>query len=223
MRTSLILSHDPQLEHHRVLAGLLPEILQDLGYAPKFRSFVTGAAPREYSDLLLVMGSFDSTLNLQLPWLAAERQYIRKHLDTGSPAIGICFGGQLLAELHGGEVTNAAAAEYGFISVDPTIGSFIEAGPWPSFHYQAFSLPQGAALLAETPFANQAFLIERTMGLQFHPELTVAAAEVLLATDPTMLNTEESRQFLSMLASQQDELYERTKRMILDFLTTIDR
>lgn len=223
MRTSVILSHDPQSEHHRVLAGQLPRILQELGYTPQFRSFVAGRAPNEYSDLLLVMGSFESTLNPQLPWLDAERNYVREHVAAGRPVVGICFGGQLLAELHGGTVSNAAAAEYGFITVEPTHGSFVEAGPWPSFHYQAFSLPPGAALLAATDFANQAFLAGRSLGLQFHPELTVPAAQILLSTDPTMLNTEESKKFLDLLASQQVELFGRTLRMLEAFLTIIER
>lgn len=123
--------------------------------------------------------------------------------------------------MYGASAQDAVAAEYGFITVDPAPDSFVDEGPSPSFHYQCFSLPPEAKLLARTDFANQAFLKDRTLGVQFHPELTVAPAEILLSTDPTMLNTEESKQFLNRLDSQQDELYGRTKNLLRRFLESV--
>ena len=46
------------------------------------------------------------------------------------------------------------------------------AGPWLSWHYDRFALPEGAVELARTPAAIQAFRHGRHLGVQFHPEST---------------------------------------------------
>jgi hypothetical protein len=40
------------------------------------------------------------------------------------------------------------------------------------WHYDTFTLPPGAALLAESPAGPQVFALRRSLGVQFHPEVT---------------------------------------------------
>ena len=56
-------------------------------------------------DLLIVLGGPMSVHDEgELPWLKAEKQLIRKSLDAGKRILGICLGGQLLAQAMGAEV-----------------------------------------------------------------------------------------------------------------------
>jgi GMP synthase-like glutamine amidotransferase len=40
------------------------------------------------------------------------------------------------------------------------------------WHYDRFSVPSGATVLAESPVGPQAMVCGRTLGVQFHPEAT---------------------------------------------------
>lgn len=105
-------------------------------------------------------------------WILDEISFARSAISLGVPALGICFGGQMLATAIGGSVSPSPAPEIGWISVSGDPSAMIEAGPWFSWHYDRFTLPAGVAALARTPVADQAFLTGRTLGLQFHPEVT---------------------------------------------------
>ena len=54
-------------------------------------------------------------------------------------------------------------------SHDPEL---VSQGPWFQWHFDSFSTPPGALLIAETDAGPQAFVSGRNLGVQFHPEVT---------------------------------------------------
>lgn len=104
-------------------------------------------------------------------WLLPEIDWLRDAVDRGMPVLGICFGGQLVARAMGGSVAPAPRAEIGWTSIWSDQPSLVGAGPWFQFHYDRWVVPPGAVEVARTPAASQAFTIERTLAVQFHPEL----------------------------------------------------
>ena len=104
-------------------------------------------------------------------WLLPEIVWLRDAVDRGMPVLGICFGGQLVARAMGGSVAPAPRAEIGWTSIWSDQPSLVGAGPWFQFHYDRWVVPPGAVEVARTPAASQAFTIERTLAVQFHPEL----------------------------------------------------
>ena len=46
------------------------------------------------------------------------------------------------------------------------------AGPWLQWHHDTFTPPAGATVLADSPAGPQAYTIGRSLGVQFHPEVT---------------------------------------------------
>jgi GMP synthase-like glutamine amidotransferase len=110
--------------------------------------------------------------------ISAEQDLIRQALKDGIPVLGICFGGQQLATALGGTVTNAQSPEIGWFrvkNVPETADSApkcLTEGPWMQWHYDRFSVPSGATVLAESPVGPQAIMCGRALGLQFHPEAT---------------------------------------------------
>jgi hypothetical protein len=48
----------------------------------------------------------------------------------------------------------------------------VSEGPWFQWHFDTFSTPPGATLVAETDAGPQAYVHGRHLGVQFHPEVT---------------------------------------------------
>ncbi len=65
------------------------------------------------------------------PWLKIEKRWIRRYLAAGKPAIGLCLGGQLIANALGAAVSRNRYQELGWSTVQrvPNL-------PKESFYYQ---------------------------------------------------------------------------------------
>lgn len=97
---------------------------------------------------------------------------VRAAHDAGTPVLGMCFGGQVLSTALGGTVTRIDSPEFGWRTVEAVAGAPIPSGPWFQWHFDAFTVPDGAVELARNDFGPQAFRIGRSLGTQFHPEVT---------------------------------------------------
>src|SRR5471030_3022431 len=66
-------------------------------------------------DLLLVMGGEMNIYQYRdWPWLKPESAIIRSTLEQGKPVVGICLGGQLIADALGTQVVQNAEIELGW-------------------------------------------------------------------------------------------------------------
>lgn len=127
--------------------------------------------PRDY-DLIVSLGSEHTAYDDAIPWLGLERRLLAEAAAADVAVLGICFGSQLLARALGGEAMRAAHAEIGWVEIDTLEPSLVGPGPWMQWHYDTFTVPPGATRLAESPAGPQAFALGRSLGLQFHPEVT---------------------------------------------------
>jgi GMP synthase-like glutamine amidotransferase len=132
--------------------------------------------PRDYS-LIVSLGSEFAAFDDAVPWLEREQELFREAHDAGVPHLGICFGGQLLARTLGGESFRGSQSEIGWLPTRTKEPGLISEGPWFQWHFDTFTPPPGATLLAETDAGPQAFVVGRSMGVQFHPEVTPAIME----------------------------------------------
>jgi GMP synthase (glutamine-hydrolysing) len=98
------------------------------------------------------------------------------------PVLGICYGAQLMAHTHGGEVVPSRIREYGrarLSRVDTHTGLLKELTPesvvWMSHGDTIARVPDAFEVIASTPtVAVAAFKVrdQQTYGIQFHPEVT---------------------------------------------------
>ena len=134
--------------------------------------------PRDY-DVVVPMGAPWSVYDEVSigSWIVDELAFLRAAHGFGVPVFGICFGGQALASALGGGVEPAAEPELGWTAIETDDPDLVEGGPWFQFHHDRWRLPPGAVEIARTPLASQAFVIGRSMAVQFHPELTVATLQ----------------------------------------------
>lgn len=104
-------------------------------------------------------------------WLEPELEWIRAAIESGKPVLGICFGGQLIARAMGGTVAKGPKFEVGWTSIWSDEPYLVSNGPWFQYHYDRWTLPEGAREIARNPVASQAFVINKALALQFHPEM----------------------------------------------------
>lgn len=139
--------------------------------------------PGEFDMLVIMGGPMSVHMELEHPWLAEEKAFIRAAVAAGKLVLGVCLGAQLLAETLGGEVHPGEQPEIGWYPVTLTtegVGSRV-FGRLPvrfdtlHWHGDTFTLPPGARCTASSALTpNQAFEADggRLVGLQFHLEAT---------------------------------------------------
>jgi GMP synthase-like glutamine amidotransferase len=136
------------------------------------------ASAGEFSGLAFMGGPM--SVNDDLPWIPGVLRLIRAALEQQVPVLGHCLGAQLMSKALGGTVGASPQKEIGWGRVD--IADNEQARAWYgdtrgflAFHWhgEAFSIPPGAARIASSPHCdNQAFVLDRHLGMQFHVEMT---------------------------------------------------
>lgn len=177
------MSPDPQIEPLRALViqheqptpgGYVLSWLEDRGAQHDvYRIDVAprDLDPRDYS-MIVSLGSEFAAFDDTVPWLEREKRLLRDAVDADVPVLGICFGGQLLARVLGGRSFRGKLSEIGWLPVRSQDDRLVPVGPWFQWHFDTFTAPPGARLIADSPVGPQAYTIGRSLGLQFHPEVT---------------------------------------------------
>jgi GMP synthase-like glutamine amidotransferase len=198
---------------------------------------VTFPSPSAY-DAVVFFGAVWSVYDTAtIPWVCDEIEYARSLIALGVPALGICFGGQLLAAAVGGRVERAPIPEIGWLSVasgtsaEPGLVNtglvntgLIDAGPWLSWHFDRFTVPARVPVVARTALANQAFVSGRTLGLQFHPEVTDAVLESWLGSEDAARLTEtgvDPQALIDQARTLADGAAARAHRLVRRFVSDV--
>jgi GMP synthase (glutamine-hydrolysing) len=138
-------------------------------------------APGE-ADAILSLGGDQSVRDIdKYDYLQAEAEYLREEAERGTPILGVCLGGQLLAHALGGTVDRLPQRIVQWAPVeklpeaegDPVIG--VLPDPVHALHWNedGFTVPPGAVelLTRVVPEGAEAFRWgESAWGIQFHPE-----------------------------------------------------
>src|SRR5256714_6657561 len=127
--------------------------------------------PRDY-QLIVSLGSEFAAFDDSIPFIQREIQLLHEAAAHDVPVLGLCFGGQLMARALGGKSFRAERAEIGWLPLRTDDPQLIADGPWFQWHFDTFTLPPGAKLLAETDVGPQAYVVGRTLGHQVHPVCT---------------------------------------------------
>lgn len=132
--------------------------------------------PREYT-MIVSLGSDLAAYDDSIPWLEEERELLQEATRADVPVLGICFGAQLLARVLGGSAFRSAVPEIGWRRLDSRDQAVISAGPWFQWHSDTFGPPPDSQLLADSAAGPQAYRRGRSLGVQFHPEVTPQIVE----------------------------------------------
>lgn len=156
--------------------------LEDAGYDFRYSDVAEpdfcGGDPLDPGLLVVLGGPVGAYDDAAYPFVAAEREFIRKRLAAGRPTLGICLGAQFIASALGARVYPTGTKEIGFAPLRlTTTGArgplrHLAGVPVLHWHGDTYDLPEGAVNLASTALVeNQGFAIGRNvLGLQFHAE-----------------------------------------------------
>jgi GMP synthase (glutamine-hydrolysing) len=133
------------------------------------------------ADAILSLGGDQSVRDIaRYDYLQAEAELLRDEAERGTPILGVCLGGQLLAHALGGTVDRlpkrivkwAEVEKLPAASGDPVIGPLPD--PVRALHWNedGFTTPPGAVeLLTRAAEGGEAFRWrDNAWGIQFHPE-----------------------------------------------------
>jgi GMP synthase-like glutamine amidotransferase len=123
-------------------------------------------------DLIVSLGSEFAAFDDTKRFVTHEARLMSRAVDADVPVLGLCFGGQMLARVLGGRVYRSTDSEIGWLPVRSKDPDLVPEGPWFQWHFDTFTAPPGATVIAESDAGPQAFVAGRSLGLQFHPEVT---------------------------------------------------
>ena len=178
-------------------------------------------------DGFVVTGS-RSSVYWDEPWLPETKAWVAEAVERGLPALGICFGHQLLADVLGGRVEGMDEYELGYREVRKTAETPVLSGVDDTFsvfvtHSDAVTeLPPGAELIAENDYGVHGFRKGHVFGVQAHPEYDKQTAELVAQGKEGSVPEE---QLEAVLAGITDEAYDaacRSKTVFDEFVNYVD-
>jgi len=175
MMRVLVIQHTQEEEPGTLLGWLreknLPHLVHKIFQYPNLPN------PQDFQFLVVLGGTMNVDQVAEYSWLATEKIYIRRWIESGKSYLGLCLGSQLLAQAMGAKVVKNPVKEIGFHPAE-VIGTHPLLADWPKktmvyqWHEDTFELPSGTTSLISSPVcARQAFAVGlNQLGLQFHPE-----------------------------------------------------
>jgi GMP synthase-like glutamine amidotransferase len=145
--------------------------------------------PTQY-DLIVSLGSEYAAFDDSHAFVQREYRLMRRAVDADVPILGLCFGGQMLARVLGGKVYRGPDAEIGWLPVRTSDPDLVPEGPWFQWHFDVLEPPSVTTVIADTDLGAQAFVAGRSLGLQFHPEVTPEIMEEWVRAYPHELEAE---------------------------------
>jgi len=223
----LLISHEPE-----ATPALIGAIMRERGYEITHHTVLADPAHPDSAypdpagfDAVVAFGSFANAYDpAARVWVEPEVALINDIVERDVPYLGVCFGGQLLAESLGGHVERAPVPEQeiGLVTFDQDAALPIPQGPWFTWHEDRVVLPEGIEVLAHNGKAVQLFRHGRAVGTQFHPEADTEVVGGWVRIGPDHIPSHTSGpQLLQDLEINQQRMRENCEQLVDWFMREV--
>lgn len=183
---------EPLAAAHGDYAAMFARLIGAAEPSFTFRNFAVldGELPEtpDRCDGWIVSGSRFGVYD-RLPWMEDLKEFLRRAVEARVPVVGICFGHQILAEAFGGRVVKSDKGwgvgphTYEVTATEEWMQPPLRTFTLNAMHQdQIDTLPEGARLVASSPFCPYAALAydDAAISIQPHPEFDNAYEAAIL-------------------------------------------
>ncbi len=165
--------------------------------------------PEDYDWLIIMGGPMNIYEEKRYPWFVNEKKFIAKAIESEKIVLGICLGGQLIADVLGGKVHINACREIGWYPVFLTkeakesriFSRLPDKFTTYFWHEDTFEIPEGCKRMAESEGCrNQAFEYNgKVIGMQFHLESTAGRVRSMIHCQECMEIIKEGGRYIQSI------------------------
>jgi GMP synthase (glutamine-hydrolysing) len=145
----------------------------------------SGEVPENFDfDGFVVTGS-RASVYWDEEWIGTLKTWTGEAVRAGLPALGVCYGHQLLADVLGGSVESMGEYEIGYRTVEQDgENRLLDGVPEDMTVFTTHSdhvveAPPGATVFARNEYGIHGFRKDNVFAVQFHPEYDMETAETV--------------------------------------------
>src|SRR6056297_3272584 len=169
----------------------------------------SGELPDSYAyDGFVVTGSAASVY-WDRAWIGQLKTWVGGAIEAGLPALGVCYGHQLLADVMGGRVEAMDEYEIGYRTVEQDgqnrllDGIDMDFTVFTTHSDRVVEAPPGATVFARNDYGIHGFRKNEVFAVQFHPEYDMETAETVTKDKAGALDEETIQQVLDGIDTEQ--------------------
>jgi GMP synthase (glutamine-hydrolysing) len=135
-------------------------------------------------DAFVITGS-RASVYWDREWIGNLKRWTGEAVRAGIPALGVCYGHQLLADVLGGSVESMGEYEIGYRTVEQDGQNRLLDGVaedmtvFTTHSDHVVEAPPGATVFAKNEYGIHGFRKDQVFAVQFHPEYDVETARTV--------------------------------------------
>ncbi len=184
----------------------------------------SGELPDDFRyDGFVVTGS-SASVYWDEPWIGELKEWVGEAVRAGLPALGVCYGHQLLADVMGGSVQSMGEYEIGYRTVyQDGENRLLEGVPddftvFTTHSDHVTEAPPGAIVFAKNEYGIHGFRRGHVFAVQFHPEYDMETARTVTSSKTDQLSADRIGDVLAGIDAEQYEAACEAKRLFDNFL-----
>ncbi|MDG5818049.1 type 1 glutamine amidotransferase [Natronococcus sp. A-GB7] len=161
-------------------------------------------------------------------WIGRLKSWTGDAIRAGLPALGVCYGHQLLADVMGGRVKAMGEYEIGYRTVEQDGENRLLEGidetmtVFTTHSDHVCEKPPGATVFAKNRYGIHGFRKDRVFAVQFHPEYDMKTAESVTAGKSDQLSEQRIDAVLEGIHAGNYDAACEAKRLFDNFLAYVE-
>ncbi|SIR76925.1 type 1 glutamine amidotransferase [Natronorubrum thiooxidans] len=188
----------------------------------------SGEFPESFRyDGFVITGS-SASVYWDREWIGRLKTWVGDAIQAGLPALGVCYGHQLLADVMGGRVEGMGDYEIGYRTVEHDGESRLLDGidetmtVFTTHSDHVTEKPPGATVFATNEYGIHGFRKDRVFAVQFHPEYDMATARSVTNGKTGQLPAQRIDSVLEGIHPENYEAACETKQLFDNFLAYVE-